>query len=153
MTILSWRFPISVLLLSTTLAATLWTALDRPEPLAQPLESIDARIAGWELSARPELSARVLERLRPSATLSRIYRKNDQQLGLFIAYYAQKRAGESMHSPKHCLPGSGWEIWRRDSVTLSFQGHPVEINKYSIQNAGQHLLIYYWYQSGSRLVA
>ena len=58
-----------------------------------------------------------------------------------------------MHSPKHCLPGSGWEIWRRDSATLSFQGHPVEINKYSIQNAGQHLLIYYWYQSGSRIVA
>jgi len=58
-----------------------------------------------------------------------------------------------MHSPRHCLPGSGWEIWRRSSATVSFQGRPVEINKYFIQNASHHMLIYYWYQSGSRIVA
>jgi len=93
MTILYWCFPISVLLLSTTLAATIWTSRDNPEPLAQPLESVDRRIAGWELNHSPELGARVLERLRPTATLSRTYKKNDRQLGLFIAYYAQQRAG------------------------------------------------------------
>jgi EpsI family protein len=152
-TIRSWRFPVCVLLLSTTLAASLWTTRDSPERLAQPLESIETRIAGWELSNSPEVGARVLERLRPTATLSRIYRKDDRQLGLFIAYYAQQRAGESMHSPRHCLPGSGWEIWRREAASVRFLDRPVKINKYFIQNGGRHMVIYYWYQSGARIVA
>src|SRR3954469_17650240 len=152
MTIISWRFHISVLLLSTTLAATLWTARDKPEQLAQPLASIDTRIDGWELNASPALSAKVLQRLHPTETLNRIYRRRDQQLSLFVAYYAQQRAGESMHSPKHCLPGSGWEIWNPGSVDIELNGESVRVNRYGIQNAGTRQVMLYWYQSAERVI-
>ena len=58
-----------------------------------------------------------------------------------------------MHSPKHCLPGSGWEIWKHDSATVPVNGDLFEINKYSIQNSGTRMLMFYWYQSNSRIVA
>src|ERR1035441_4226261 len=63
------------------------------------------------------------------------------------------RAGETMHSPKNCLPGSGWEIWRQDSTTVQVQGHPTRINKYSIQHLDQRSLVFYWYQSKERIIA
>jgi len=99
------------------------------------------------------LDARVLKALVPTNYLSRTYRKAESQLDLFIAYYSQQRAGESMHSPKHCLPGAGWEIWQHDSSTVSVNGSAVQINKYSIQNAGNRLLMFYWYQSANRIIA
>ena len=29
-------------------------------------------------------------------------------ISLFIGYFATQRTGQSIHSPQHCLPGSGW---------------------------------------------
>ena len=58
-----------------------------------------------------------------------------------------------MHSPKHCLPGAGWEIWQHGSATIPVESGNVEVNKYSIQNAGTRMLMFYWYQSSTRIFA
>jgi len=58
-----------------------------------------------------------------------------------------------MHSPKHCLPGAGWEIWNHDSASIPVRGQQVQINKYSIENAGTRMLMFYWYQSKTRIIA
>jgi EpsI family protein len=140
------------LLLGTTLLSGL-TARRIPEPLAVPLDQIDSNIEGWTAVGDQALSAPTLHALAPTAYLVRTYQKDRSQLGLFVAFYAQQRAGESMHSPKHCLPGAGWEIWKHDSVFLPIRGRQVQVNKYSIQNAGTRMLMFYWYQSKSRIVA
>lgn len=77
----------------------------------------------------------------------------DRTLGLFIAYYAEQRAGESMHSPKHCLPGAGWEIWKYATVRVPLEHGNVPANRYSIQNGTSRALVLYWYQSRSRIIA
>src|SRR5262249_5309803 len=61
--------------------------------------------------------------------------------------------GESMHSPKHCLPGSGWEIWDYATTEIPVDGQTYLINKYSIANSGQRMLVLYWYQSKNRVIA
>ena len=58
-----------------------------------------------------------------------------------------------MHSPKHCLPGAGWEIWKHDSMLIPLDGQHIRVNKYSIQNQGARMLMVYWYQSKDRIVA
>jgi EpsI family protein len=140
------------LLLGTTLLSGL-TAHRIPEPLAFPLDQIDSKIEGWTAGGDQTLPEPTLRALTPTAYLVRPYRKNQSQLELFIAYYAQQRAGESMHSPKHCLPGSGWEIWKHDSTLILVHGKQVQINKYSIRNAGQKMLMFYWYQSKTRIIS
>jgi EpsI family protein len=124
-----------------------------PERLALPLNQIDSRIGSWTAARDEQLDPPTLRALSPTAYLSRKYGKKDSQLDLFIAYFAQQRAGESMHSPKHCLPGAGWEIWKHDSAWVSFNGDRVQINKYSIENMGTRMLMFYWYQSKDRIVA
>jgi EpsI family protein len=124
-----------------------------PEPLAVPLDQIDSRIAGWTQTKTEHLAPGVLRELAPTSYLSRYYEKNRESLGLFIAFYAQQRAGESMHSPKHCLPGGGWEIWKHGSALIPVNGTHEKVNMYSIQNGNQRLLMFYWYQSKDRIVA
>jgi EpsI family protein len=142
----------AALLLGTTLLSGL-TAHRIPEPLVLPLDRIDPQIEGWMAAGDHTLPAPTLHALDATSYLARTYQKGNSQLDLFIAFYAQQRAGESMHSPKHCLPGAGWEIWKHDSAFIPAHGRQVQINKYSIQNAGARMLMFYWYQSKTRIVA
>ena len=150
---ISIPFAATAALLAGTLYVGSLTARRVPEPLIRALQDISPTIDGWKAVDEHKLDARVLKSLTPTDYLSRMYRRGESELDLFIAFYAQQRAGESMHSPKHCLPGSGWEIWRHGSSMIPVNGKAVEVNKYSIQNAGARMLMFYWYQSTSRIVA
>jgi EpsI family protein len=142
----------AALLLATALSSSL-ESRRVPESLAFPLDQIGSDIEGWTAVNDHLLPEGTLGVLSPTAYLVRTYHKGGAPLNLFIAYYAHQRAGESMHSPKHCLPGSGWEIWRHDSASVPAYGKQVSINNYSIQNAGQRMIMLYWYQSKERVVA
>jgi EpsI family protein len=72
---------------------------------------------------------------------------------VFVAYYAVQKAGESMHSPKNCLPGSGWQPVLNDRVAVAGPDGPVEVNRYVVEKNGQRSLILYWYHSGKRIYA
>ena len=148
-----WRIGFTALLLAATLLAT--RSLDRrpPEVLAAPLESLPSQIAGWSGVANPPLKSVILDELVATSYLSRTYRRGNADLDLFVAYYAQQRAGESMHSPKHCLPGSGWEIWQYGLTDVPADGRSVQVNKYSVENNGSRRLVLYWYQSRRRIIA
>ncbi len=150
---ISAPFIVTTALLIGTLALAGMTNRRIPEPPAVPLDRLDTQIDGWQATGDRPLDAPSLRQLKLTAYLSRTYRKNSSQLDLFIAYYAQQRAGESMHSPKHCLPASGWEIWKHDTALAPANGSRVEINKYSIEKMGMKMLMFYWYQSRSRIVA
>ena len=151
--IFSWHVVGTFLLLSSTLAASKLASHRKSELLVKPLDTVDRRIAGLIGTDAPSLSDRVLARLLPTSYLSRTYRKPGIEADLFIAFYAQQRAGESMHSPKHCLPGAGWEIWDYGGAEIPVNGRSFKVNKYSISRDGQRMLVLYWYQSKNRIIA
>jgi EpsI family protein len=152
-TFFSIPFTATVVLLAGTIIVSGVTERRIPETLAVPLSGIEPEISGWKVAGEQKLSAGVLSRLIPTEYLSRTYRKGSSELDLFIAFYAQQRAGESMHSPKHCLPGAGWEIWRHDSEWVPVDGTRLKVNKYSVENMGGRMLMFYWYQSKDRVFA
>ena len=146
-------FAATAALLTGTILLSGLTARRVPESLRVPLDEITRQISGWAAVQDLKIEDYVLHALKATAYLSRTYRKGPSELNLFIAFYAQQRAGESMHSPKHCLPGSGWEIWRQDSAQIPVDGKLVQVNQYSIENSGQRMLMFYWYQSKDRIIA
>jgi EpsI family protein len=150
----SWRLILILILLAATLMASKLADNGRSASLARPLDSIGTSIAGFTGSGENlPLGPGALEALKCDAYLSRSYRKSGIDADLFIAYYAQQRSGESMHSPKHCLPGAGWEIWDYGSTDVGADGHNFTINKYSIEHDGDRRLVLYWYQSKTRIIA
>ena len=124
-----------------------------PDSLAMPLESISPDIAGWIESGTELLPSGVVRALKPTSYLARSYTKDRANLELLLVFYAQQRAGESMHSPKACLPAGGWEIWQRDSASIPIHGVSTRINLFHIQSSGQKLLVLYWYQSKRQVLA
>ena len=84
-------------------------------------------------------------------------------VGAFVSYYAkQVREGaggnpeSAIHLPKHCLPGSGWDVIETGTTELDLPGlpqTPASVNRFVIAKGNQRQLIYYWYQSRGRVVA
>ena len=146
-------YVLTVVLLAGTLAIRGASSRRIPGVLLQPLDTIESNLAGWTLAKQSTLPAYTVKALKPSSYLVRTYTKGPAAAELFIAYYSQQRSGESMHSPKHCLPGAGWEILRTGSAAIPLDGRTVTINKYSIANSGQSELMFYWYQSKDRVIA
>ena len=147
------KFWITTALLAASIGISTLGARRYPDALAAPLDSVSLDIAGWTLGQVQAMEPRTLQTVKPTTYLARSYRKNTEELNLFIAYYSQQRAGESMHSPKACLPASGWEIWKYETADLAVDGKPITVNKYFIQKAGQRQVVFYWYQSRERVIA
>ena len=140
-------------ILTATLGISGLSDLRGSQALTEPLSTIPSVIAGWGGAKDLALDPRAVERLKATSLLSRQYSSGKQSLGLFVAYYANQSAGGYMHSPKVCLPGSGWEIEEPGTVRVESPWGEVPIHRYIISNAGQKALILYWYQSSDRIVA
>jgi len=141
------------LLLAATLTASRMASNRHAEPLTNPLDTIDRQILSFTGTDNPPLTENVLTALAPTSYLARTYSNGSLRADLFIAFYAQQRAGESMHSPKHCLPGSGWEIWNYQSANIPVNSNSFKVNEYSISHEGERRLVLYWYQSKNRIIA
>lgn len=150
---MSWRVAISILLLSSTIAAARYSEGRRADSLFAPLTTISSSFDGWAGTDDPPLGSSTLAQLKPTSYLSRTYSKAGESLQLFIAYYDQQRSGENMHSPKHCLPANGWEIWKIDSAEVPVNGQNVTINQYSVKHMTEKVVVLYWYQSRERVIA
>ena len=98
-----------------------------------------------------------LQVLGPGDFLLRVYADQSPTqpaVNLFIAYFPSQRAGDTIHSPKNCLPGAGWAPVHSDRITLSMPGHaPFPVNRYVIAKGDYRQLILYWYWAHDRGVA
>ena len=70
---------------------------------------------------------------------------------VYVGYYDEQRQGKTIHSPKNCLPGAGWEQVQSGAVTIATPGGPVVVNRYRVAGAGGQALVYYWYQGRGRV--
>jgi EpsI family protein len=150
------RFALAVVLIAVT--AILLQARGRTEYIPQrlPLSSFPPELANWD-STEIVQDKSVLEILGPGYFLERIYEDPDGKLpyvDLFLAYFPSQRAGETPHSPQHCLPGAGWNPDENVRVTLSLPGHaPFRANRYVISKGDQRRLVLYWFWAHGRGVA
>ena len=87
--------------------------------------------------------------------VSRIYGIGQQiPIGLYVGYYGSQRTGDTIHSPKNCLPGAGWEPVRAGYLTISPPGGaPIEVNEYLVAKGADKRLVLYWYQGRGRVIA
>lgn len=143
----------TVFLLAGTLTATKLMDRRKPQPLVRPLTSISTQIDGWTGLPGPEVSGDVQGVLKATNLLSRVYERGDRAIELFIAFYAEQRAGESMHSPKVCLPANGWELGMYGTERVTVGDQQYAVNRYIVQKGLERLTVLYWYQSRSGIVA
>lgn len=76
-------------------------------------------------------------------------------VNFYSAYYQSQRKGASVHSPRSCMPGDGWQITsfsQRSFADLNFQGSPLQVNRAVIEKGDYKQLVYYWFQQRGRSI-
>ena len=71
-----------------------------------------------------------------------------------VEYFRTQRTGATIHSPKNCLPGAGWQPTQSEIYQLQLNdGRKVPVNLYTIRKDLDQQIVLYWYQSHGRVVA
>jgi EpsI family protein len=151
---------VRVLTLILLVQAGLFYAASRGESaiLAPPLNRFPATVGVWTLIQEGAIEKEVLDILRADDTLTRYYGSPEGSANLFIAFFQSQRTGQSPHSPKNCLPGSGWQPSESGRVDLPIveadgQKSSIHINRYLVAKGDSQSLVLYWYQSQGRVIA
>jgi EpsI family protein len=152
----SWLRLLPPILMLVVTGAFLYSR-SRPEQLPpyQPLTSFPLRIGVWQ-GSDVAIPQDVRESLGKCEPLQRQYSRSESELpvDLFLAFFASQRAGATVHSPQHCLPGAGWSPVEHGIMQLPRPGGgTMVVNRYLVARAGNRELVLYWYQSHGRVIA
>jgi EpsI family protein len=127
----------------------------QPMPLAAPLSEIPRSLEGLE-GYDLELAPWEQRVAGMDSYVARAYRRpHDSSLAftLYVGYYESQTQGRTIHSPRNCLPGAGWEAVAAEEIRVQTAAGAVPINRYVIANKDQQALVYYWYQGRGRVSA
>jgi EpsI family protein len=152
----SLRFVTAAVLMLAT--AIVLQARSRGEYVPSPpsLSSLPSQVDGWT-STDETLDQQTLDILGPGDFLVRDYENASQPqpwINLYLAYFPSQKAGDTIHSPNHCLPGAGWVPTSREIVNLKRpDGSSFPVNRYVVSKTGERQLVLYWFQAHGRAVA
>lgn len=146
--------PGTLLGLGVVINAALVTGRVKPTPLAHPISGISRTftgVTGRDIEV-PEDQRRV------AGFTDYIFRSHEvdsvQAFSVYVGYYDEQRQGKTIHSPRNCLPGAGWEPVGSSIATVATgDGRTVEVNRYHIVRGADQAYVYYWYQGRGRISA
>jgi EpsI family protein len=148
-----WRnfWPIILLMLAT--AGFLQGRADHERVPQRPnFSSFPTRIDGWvgtDIALLPE----ELAVLGKGDFLVREYTRGPElPMNLFLAYYPSQRSGDTIHSPRNCLPGAGWTPLKAGKILIpNSKGSSMTVNRYIVGQGSERMLVLYWYQAQGRV--
>jgi EpsI family protein len=129
------------------------THTQQPVPLAAPLTTVLASVPGYTVHDQ-----HVTEEERRVAGMTdyvaRAYAQDTiVAFTTLVSYYDRQSQGKTIHSPRNCLPGAGWEVLRSGTRAVEADGVSHVVNHYTLKNGPATAVVYYWYQGRGRIVA
>jgi len=95
------------------------------------------------------LDREFLETLHARDVLYRTFTGADgEPVWLFLAYFDRQKEGSQVHSPRHCYPGSGWNIESEPRWPSPWGDAPVA--SLVVNDGSERRLVLYWYQMHAR---
>ena len=122
-------------------------------PLVAPLSTIAPEFAGYQAKDihMSEEERRVLG--NTDYVMHAFMRDTTVAFTTLVSYYDRQTQGKTIHSPKNCLPGAGWEVLGASYTMLPVDGQTYQVNRYELKNGPAGAVVYYWYQGRGRVVA
>lgn len=123
-------------------------------PMNRPFSEFPRTLGNWKLVAETSFSENVLNVLKPTDYLSREYVStvDGSRVHLYIGYHNGSKEAGGIHSPKHCLPGSGWYEVVSGKFPVELQGHTAQVVRAVYQKAEQKTLFLYWFQMKGKIL-
>lgn len=144
--------PAGMLCVGALVNAFFITGRVQPVSLETPLESLPRVIAGLP-GTDQEISE---DERRIAGMTSFVLRQHGPEgeppvFSVYLGYYDEQRQGKSIHSPRNCLPGAGWEPVGFNAQVVETPAGPITINRYHLVREDQQSVVYYWYQGRGRV--
>lgn len=77
----------------------------------------------------------------------------NESVQLYIGYYKSQRKGDMIHSPKNCMPGSGWEITSSSLENIEQKnGKTISIIKLILEKGAEKEIVLYWFHGRGRII-
>jgi EpsI family protein len=115
------------------------------------LHALPWKLGPWETSAEQSIGPDVTAYLKPDEYILRDYLNpsNGVTIDLFVAYFKSLQNVYGPHSPRICLPGSGWLVSSSSVVNIPVPGRAggIPVNQFTMEKANQRILVLYWYQN------
>lgn len=149
------RYWTMIAVLSAGVAGMGFLSHGESTPPARPFNEFPKDIGNYKTVAEIPFDQATLDLLGVTDYFNRVYFSPTQdEVGLYVGYFRTQRTGAQIHSPKHCLPGAGWQPTSSQIYQLSLDdGRKVPINLYLIRKDLDQEVVVYWYQSHGRVVA
>lgn len=123
-------------------------------PVARPLAEFPVSCQEWRMVAQDQFGSDVLSVLKPTDYLSRRYEAADgRKISLYIGYHDGGRQSGEIHSPRHCLPGVGWQQLSSFKTVLSDQAPPIHLTQAVYQKGDSKELFFYWFQVRGKTIS
>jgi EpsI family protein len=136
-------------------------------PSRDSFDSFPMKLEGWVCDERQTIPPDVDDILGASDVFLCNFRRVGDKPGPIVTVYVsyhetqiRKSGGglsrSAIHLPKHCLPGSGWDVIEAGAVEFDLPGlpqRPATVNRLVIAKGNQRQLTYYWYQSRGHVIA
>jgi EpsI family protein len=123
-------------------------------PAPPPLRTLATAVPSWNLAREESLDPGFAETVGADAAFSATYVRQGgvEPAQLLVAWFASQIDGRRQpHSPKVCLPGSGWfpESSGTAHVALA-DGASLAVNRYAVVSGNHRAVVLYWYQTPYR---
>jgi EpsI family protein len=144
------------ILLALLLGTAIVAHASRSAPVApMPTNAFPRTIGPWRSTMDTPVDEDAARQLGADAYINRSYAgAGDAAVSLYIAYYGSQRPGVSIHSPLHCLPGTGWEPL---AVTTLDVGRPDgstgRVRRMIVRKNLDRAVVLYWYEVHGRTIA
>jgi EpsI family protein len=144
----------AVVLVTAALCAYTWTlrlrAVSAPSPPR--FDLIPGAVTGY--TVRDEyIPPQSLIVLGADTTIARTYTDGSgEQIELFIGYFAAQQERSQIHSPKHCYPGSGWDILAEGSLMVRLPGRSEPARRLVISDGIESRFVVYWFTMQGRVI-
>ena len=132
----------------------LYTHTDTAVPVNRPFSQFPVQTGSWRMSTQFEFSENILNVLKATDYVSRQYKGADgATVNLYIGYHGGGKESGEIHSPKHCLPGSGWLELSSKRGTLTTPNGTLNLVRAVYQNGTTKELFLYWFQVQERSIS
>lgn len=143
-------------LVTLFIGAALSFGIEKPEekvPSRKQFVNFPLQMDQWQATTE-KLARNVAEVLQLDDYILADYRDGSgNAINVYVAYYESQSKGHSIHSPRSCLPGGGWQINELPRRTMAVGGGKTDnIARVLIEKGEAKQLVYFWTQQRGRII-
>lgn len=118
----------------------------QPEISAMPnIADFPLHMEGW-IGQPDNLAPGIVDLLNPTLVFSATYtNERGVSVHLFFDYFAHQSALGGPHSPRNCMPGSGWTVLNDRDIDIASAGNEVNAGRFDISKSESKMIMDYWY--------